>query len=294
MTQAQPGILEPTPALSRYLSFNLLPGIDSAHLRQRLDDLILEPDAVIGLGASLVDRLNARIDGLKPSPSYACNGIDIPATPHALWIWLRGDDHGVLLHQGRRLIQQLAFGFSLEHTVDGFSYRQGRDLTGYEDGTENPEGEAAIQTALSQQPQLLGSSFVAVQQWRHDMDRFEAMPLQQQDHSIGRRLSDNEELEDAPASAHVKRTAQESFSPEAFLLRRSMPWADNQEAGLMFVAFGSSFSPFEAQLKRMLGLDDGIVDALFQFTRPLSSSYYWCPALRQGQLDLSPLGACRT
>ena len=32
----------------------------------------------------------------------------------------------------------------------------------------------------------------------------------------GRRHRDNEELDDAPPSAHVKRTAQESFTPEAF------------------------------------------------------------------------------
>ena len=39
----------------------------------------------------------------------------------------------------------------------------------------------------------------------------------------------------APESAHVKRTAQESFSPEAFVLRRSMPWADCGQAGLAFL-----------------------------------------------------------
>jgi len=37
---------------------------------------------------------------------------------------------------------------------------------------------------------------------------------------FGRRRDDNEEIADAPPSAHVKRTAQESFEPEAFVLRR--------------------------------------------------------------------------
>ena len=55
---------------------------------------------------------------------------------------------------------------------------------------------------------------------------------------IGRRRADNEELADAPQSAHVKRTAQESFTPEAWLLRRSLPWAGPAGEGLMFVAFG--------------------------------------------------------
>ena len=289
MNSAQPGILDPIPPLSRYLCFNLTPEASAGSLGLCLSSLELEPSTVIGLGTSLVDALNGQIDGLKTSPSYSSMGIDITSTPHALWIWLRGNDRGVLLHQSRQLIKQLTPDFKLEDTVDGFTYRHNRDLTGYEDGTENPEAEDAEQAALSQDPKLLGSSFVAVQQWQHDMDRFEAMPSQQQDLSIGRRQSDNEELLDAPASAHVKRTAQESFDPEAFLLRRSMPWADDQAEGLMFVAFGATFAPFEAQLKRMIGIDDGIVDALFQFTRPRSSSYYWCPALKQGQLDLSPL-----
>ena len=71
-----------------------------------------------------------------------------------------------------------------------------------------------------------------------------------QDNAIGRRKSDNKELEDAPASSHVKRTAQESFAPEAFVLRRSMPWAEGMRGGLNFVAFGKSFDAFEAQLKK--------------------------------------------
>jgi putative iron-dependent peroxidase len=43
-------------------------------------------------------------------------------------------------------------------------------------------------------------------------------------------------------------------------------------------------------LRRMLGLDDGIVDALFTFSRPVTGGYYWCPPLRSGKLDLSALG----
>ena len=88
----------------------------------------------------------------------------------------------------------------------------------------------------------------------------------------------------------MKRTAQESFEPEAFVLRRSMPWTDASRAGLVFVAFGSNLDAFERQLHRMAGLDDGIVDGLFSFTRPLSGSYFWCPPVTGGRVAL-PLGA---
>jgi len=61
--------------------------------------------------------------------------------------------------------------------------------------------------------------------------------------------------------------------------------------GLMFAAFGHSLDAFEAQWRRMLGLEDGVSDALFRFSQPLSGSYYWCPPVHQGQIDLRLLGA---
>ena len=78
--------------------------------------------------------------------------------------------------------------------------------------------------------------------------------------------------------------------PTAFIVRRSMPWADACQAGLVFVAFGNSFDAFDALLRRMVGAEDGIVDALFTFTRPISGSYFWCPPMKNGRLDLRAVG----
>ena len=58
----------------------------------------------------------------------------------------------------------------------------------------------------------------------------------------------------------------------------------------MFVAFGRSLDAFEAQLKRMAAAEDGIADALFTFTRPVTGAYYWCPPVRNGRLDLRAIG----
>jgi putative iron-dependent peroxidase len=181
--------------------------------------------------------------------------------------------------------------FSIEDIVDSFKYGSGRDLTGYEDGTENPVNDDAIRHAIvsGQGAGLDGGSFVAVQQWVHDLNKFDDMAPETQDHMIGRRISDNEELADAPDSAHVKRTAQEDFNPEAFVVRRSMPWANEAGEGLNFVAFGHSFDAFEAQLRRMTGQDDNVVDALFRFTRPMTGAYFWCPGMKDGKLDFSVL-----
>ena len=48
-----------------------------------------------------------------------------------------------------------------------------------------------------------------------------------------------------------------------------MPWSEGLRGGLNFVAFGRSFDAFEGQLKRMVGAEDGITDALFKFTLPV-------------------------
>lgn len=292
MIPVQTGILSDETALARYLSFELRPGSDPRSTLQEFAAGIDGDSAVAGLGQSLVMALGQRLDGLRSFPARAAPGFSVPATPAALWVWLRGDDRGELLHRTRTLTRLLAGDFAPVQVIDAFQYRGNRDLSGYEDGTENPEGEDAIAAAVvdGHGRGLDGSSFVAVQQWIHDLDRFQAMPQEEQDHTIGRRISDNEEIDEAPESAHVKRTAQESFEPEAFVLRRSMPWADAAQSGLVFVAFGHSFDAFEAQLQRMTGEDDGIVDALFNFTRPVTGAYFWCPPVTDGRLDLSAVG----
>ncbi len=292
MSQPQPGILLPAPRMARFLTFSLAPGKSPGESLQALSGLADGEKIVAGLGQSMISMLGKDVPGLRTFPARVGPGFEVPSTPAALWLWLRGEDRGDLLHRTRSIQKALAPTFRLEQVIDAFQYGDSRDLTGYEDGTENPEDEEAVEAAIVSglNAGLDGSSFVAVQQWVHDLDAFQAKPGSEQDHTIGRRISDNEEIEDAPESAHVKRTAQEDFDPEAFVLRRSMPWTCGMESGLVFVAFGRSFDAFEAQLNRMVGADDGITDALFTFTRAISGNYFWCPPIKDGHLDLSALG----
>jgi len=244
---------------------------------------------VVGIGLPLAAALRSAIDGLRAFPAHTGPGFGVPSTQDALWCWLRGEDRGELVHLGRQFEALLEDAFVVEDVVDAFKYGSGRDLTGYEDGTENPKGEAAVAAALATGG-LQGSSFVAVQQWLHDLDAFEALSDKARDHVFGRRRSDNVELTDAPDSAHIKRTAQESFTPPAFVLRRSMPWADSDGEGLVFVAFGRTLDAFETLLAHMTGADDGVVDSLFSISRPITGASYWCPPVSGGHLDLSALG----
>ncbi|VVQ11672.1 putative deferrochelatase/peroxidase YfeX [Pseudomonas fluorescens] len=292
MSHYQPGILAtPVPPQARHMFFAL----ESAEaLPAALDNLMQRVDgksAVVGFGESLVKALEGQIEGLRTFPALTGVGVDNPSTQHALWCWLHGEDRGELLNRSNAITAALAPALRLVQMNETFRHMSGHDLTGYEDGTENPHDAAAVAAALVGEGAdgLVGGSFAAIQQWQHDLKGFHGLSADEKDNIMGRRLSDNEEIDDAPVSAHVKRTAQESFAPEAFVVRRSMPWIEGDRAGLMFLAFGFSLDAFEAQLRRMSGLEDGITDGLYRISRPITGGYYWCPPLKDGRLDLRAL-----
>ena len=296
MQTVQPGILEDETRLSRYLLFSISSPVDLEEALQALQVNVDTDTTVVGLGSSLFTCLNKTLPGLHILPAQSSHGIDVPATPAALWCWLRGSDRGEIFHRSRFIEDLLMPAFALDDVIDSFQFdseHQGvnHDLTGYEDGTENLEGDEAVKAAVVQGAgaKMDGSSYVVFQQWLHDFDEFDDMTTQQQDDVIGRHIADNEEFDEAPESAHVKRAAQESFTPEAFMLRRSMPWADGNDAGLAFVSFGCSLDAFESIFNRMLGKEDGITDALFTYSRPISSAAFWCPPIHNERLNLAAL-----
>ena len=260
-------------------------GCDPRAALGRLRDDFPVECGVVGVGLPLVRAIGASIPGLRSFPAIGGKGVAIPSTQGALWAFVGGSETCDVHDRACALCKLLDDAFVLREEVATFRYREGRDLSGYEDGTANPQGDAAVRAAIASD----GSTFVAAQRWVHDLATFSKRSPRERDLVIGRRHEDNEEIADAPPSAHVKRTEQESFDPPAFMVRRSMPWGDSTNHGLYFCAYGCSLDAFELSLSRMAGVDDGIVDSLFTFTRPTSGGYYWCPPLRGGKLDWSPL-----
>jgi putative iron-dependent peroxidase len=214
----------------------------------------------------------------------------VPENQTDLALWLRGKDRGELLHLSHTVVDSLGAQFSLVEATHSFTFRRRKtasgtiahDLSGFEDGTENPSGEHAQSTALIQSPTvyLNGGSLWALQRWQHDFKWLSNATAKTKEQTIGRSLKDNQEIPDNLPSAHILRTEQESFTPDAYMLRRSMPWCDGHlNGGLMFSCFARSLYPFEAQLNRMCGKEDGIQDALFGFSKILGTGYYWCPPI---------------
>ncbi len=287
----QESILRPVPALGHMLVFASKLGANPRPALTRLRDAGRLPGTVLGVGVPLVRDLGATIEGLRPFPALAGAGVAVPSTQGALWAYVGGDDATTVYERVQRVTALVADAFRIDEDFATFRYREGRDLSGYLDGTANPEGGGAVQAALAQGlgRGIDGGSFVAVQRYVHDLGILTRMTQDERDHVVGRRQTDNEEIEDAPPDAHVKRAEQEDFDPPAFMVRRSMPWANASENGLCFVAYGANLDAYERVLRRMLGEGDGVVDGLFRFTRPVSGGYYFCPPTAGGALDLSAL-----
>ncbi|MGR6871646.1 Dyp-type peroxidase [Pseudomonas sp. HK3] len=286
----QTGIFDDVPLHGRFLFFQLRHGATGDEVKQCLKGLASQVDGtsvVMGLGDATLNALNVEHLESLHFPSYDTRGVQVPSTPAALWLWLRGNDLGEMTLAAQSLLATVKATYELDNAIDSFKYKDGRDLTGYEDGTENPEGDEAFDAAFSQQP--AGASYVAVQQWQHDLAHFKAQSQDHQDETIGRRLSDNKEMDDAPESAHVKRTEQEAFDPDTFLLRRSMAYGEGVNAGLVFQSFSFSTQSYSKMLAKMVGEEDGIIDALFSFTRPVTGAFFWCPPMKDGQPDLSSI-----
>lgn len=301
MSLCQSAILQAVPQQARYLMLRADPALARAlalSSLQRLAALCDGERVLLALGPRLVAQLGASIEGLADLPALSgAIGLELPRADWDALLWLRGDDAGALFHLGRALTLAAQPLLRVEAVLDAQRHGRGPnghglDLSGYEDGIENPQGDAASAVAATRHagPGLDGGSFLLLQPWRHDWAAIDALAPAALDAAIGRRRSDSVELDDAPASAHVQRTAQEAFDPPAFMLRRSMPWVRGIEAGLVFAAFAHSPAPILAQLRRMWGADDGVGDALFGFTQPQPGALLWCPPLHAGRIDLRAVG----
>jgi putative iron-dependent peroxidase len=281
----QPAILAPCTAVGRTLLFRIAPEADVKKALRRLQKELPADCGVVGIGEPTLLALGAKIEGLRTFPSMSGAAVSVPSTQEALCFLLRGPDRGVVFDLTQTIREIVGDAFLLVDVNDTFVYHGNKDLTRFEDGTENPKDDAAVAAAIRPD----GSSFLVVQRWVHDLMRFRGFEEPRREMLIGRRAETNEEIEDAPDSAHVKRAAQEDYDPPAFMVRRSMPWASATQEGLEFIAHVESLDRYERVLHRMVGHDDGIVDGLFQFSRPVTGGYYWCPPVKGERLDLSAL-----
>ena len=230
--------------------------------------------APVEAGAQVV-ALGPKLAGVPLTgfaPVEGLGGFTAPGTQQDVFVWLHGMARDELFARALAWRDALAPVAELAFENHGFKFRDSRDLTGFVDGTGNPKEDARFTAALAED----GGSFVLAQRWVHDLNRFAALPVGDQERVFGRTKADSVELtgDAMPKDSHVSRTD----LPGTKIWRRSAPVGGVRDPGLFFLAFGADVERFQTLLRSMFGLTgDGLHDRMLRFTKPITGSFYYAP-----------------
>ncbi|HEU5417894.1 MAG TPA: Dyp-type peroxidase [Streptosporangiaceae bacterium] len=263
---------------------------------------------VTGLGDRMWRRLageSATPAGLHPFTELHADGRHAVATPGDLLFHIRAARMDLCFELASLIAGRLRGAATIADEVHGFRYFDNRDLLGFVDGTENPQGPAADRATLigAEDPQFAGGSYVIVQKYLHDLDAWNELPVEQQELVIGRRKLSDVELTDAvkPSSAHnALTTITGADGEEIQILRDNMPFGalGSGEVGTYFIGYARSPDPIEQMLRNMfLGSPPGNYDRILDFSQAVTGSLFFVPPagmledLGDGPLDTAPADA---
>jgi putative iron-dependent peroxidase len=286
MSTPQLGIFAMGTTAHLYLEFDRRPGIEVRALATGVADL--RDERVTTAGINLVSGFRPELwrDVLPTGAPSTLAGFDhdlvgpdgyvMPATQHDIVLWFSGGSQDVVFDEARRAIRELGPVASVAGETSGWPYHHDRDLTGFVDGTENPNLADAPTVALVPEGRPgAGGSVLLLQKWKHDMASWESLPQTTQEAVIGRTKSDSVEFSPKPPDSHAGKTDQDTFG-EVF--RRNVAYGTVTDHGTMFVGFCAEQGPLLAMLKSMLGIPSGPRDALTKYTTPLTGAFYFVPA----------------
>jgi putative iron-dependent peroxidase len=258
-----------------------------------------ELTCVIGVGSSLWDRLFGapRPAGLHPLAEIAGNRHTAVSTPGDLLFHIRAHRFDLCFELAQRLTERFRGAASIVDEVHGFKSFDERDLLGFVDGTENPEGGAAGEAVLigDEDPGFAGGAYVIVQKYVHDLDGWDALPVEAQELAIGRtKLSDLELPDDAkPSNSHVAlNTIVDDDGEERQIMRFNMPFGrvGAREFGTYFIGYSRDPGVTELMLQNMfIGKPPGNHDRILDFSTAVTGTLFYVPTA--DFLDDPPNGA---
>ncbi|MFG2916303.1 Dyp-type peroxidase [Kitasatospora sp. NPDC048298] len=295
-------VLTPLTAAAVFLVLTVEPGREAA-VRELLPELAALRRAVgfrapeggltcvTGIGSGLWDRLftGPRPAALHPFQEVAGTRHRAPATPGDLLLHLRAERMDLCYELAAQLAGRLAGAATVVDSVQGFKYFEDRDLLGFVDGTENPEGRAAEHAALigAQDPAFTGGSYVVVQRYVHDLDKWNALNVEEQEGAVGRtKLTDIELADDVkPADSHVALTVITGpDGEERKIVRFNMPYGTfgsagrGGEAGTYFIGYAADPGVTEEMLRNMfVGNPPGTTDRLLDFSTAVTGGLFFVP-----------------
>lgn len=240
---------------------------------------------VMGIGSGAWDRLFGQPRPRELHPFRELRGVHhAPSTPGDLLFHIRADRMDLCFELASRIMMRLDGVASVVDSVQGFRYFDQRDLLGFVDGTENPEAQDAIDATLigGEDAAFAGGSYVIVQKYLHDLGKWNAIPVEQQERIIGREKLSDIELADAakPSYAHNVLTSIEENGEELAILRDNMPFGDvgKGEFGTYFIGYARSPGRIERMLENMfIGKPPGNYDRLLDVSRAVTGSLFFVP-----------------
>ncbi len=270
-------VLTPITAAAIFLVVTVDAGAEDA-IRELLADLsglkrsvgFRVPEAeltcIAGVGALLWDRLfDRRPAGLHPFSQ-------VTGARHVA-VSTAGD---LLFHIRAHLVDE----------VHGFKSFDERDLLGFVDGTENPEGSTAQASVLigEEDPLFAGGSYVIVQKYLHDLAAWNALATEQQEAAIGRRKLNDVELPDdqKPANSHVAlNTIIDDDGRQRQIVRANMPFGSvgAAEFGTYFIGYARHPDVTEQMLRNMfIGDPPGNHDRVLDFSTAVTGNLFFVPS----------------
>jgi putative iron-dependent peroxidase len=290
--------LDPLTEAAIFLSVIVQPGAEDA-VRDLLADVsglkrsvgfrLPEGDlsCVVGLGSGLWDRLfgGPRPAHLHSFPELAGPRHTAIATPGDLLFHIRAHRFDLCFELAQRLEYRLRGYGQVVDEVHGFRSFDERDLLGFVDGTENPEREAAAAAVVigDEDPAFAGGSYVVVQKYLHDLEAWDALPVEAQERAIGRtKLSDIELADEVkPANSHVAlNTIIDADGVQQQIMRFNMPFGSvgEREFGTYFIGYARNPEVIEQMLSNMfIGKPPGNYDRILDFSRAVTGSLFFVP-----------------
>lgn len=297
-TQPQSGVTATANSHALFLTFNQTRAAQAVEKARavitQIPDLQAQinqqyPDAglhiVVGIGSAYWDIIcgSPRPNELQAFPAME-NGLSIaPSTPVDLLFHIRSERHDLNFQLANDLQQRLDSAMVLVEDIHGFRYLDSRDLTGFVDGTENPEGAHRHEVAVVEDDtEFAGGSYIHIQRYEHDLPVWEAQPLKTQEDAIGRSKADNTEYAsaDKPTTAHVKRASVKDADGQSLeILRHSMPYGTLKSCGLLFASYCHTPVNFTAMLQSMVYGEHGKnSDELLKYTQAVTGHAFFAPS----------------
>lgn len=241
---------------------------------------------IMAFGSEAWDRLfgQARPRDLHPFREIRGRHHAV-ATPGDLLFHIRAMRMDLCFELAARIMSRLGDAVVVVDEVHGFKYFDERDLLGFVDGTENPLDQDAIDAAIlgEEDPGFAGGSYVITQKYLHDLNAWNALPVEQQERIIGRaKLSDIEQDDAAKASfAHNVLTNIEKDGEQLQIVRDNMPFGEigKNEFGTYFIGYARSPDRIEQMLVNMfVGQPPGNYDRLLDYSTAVTGTLFFAPS----------------